>query len=31
MVASIYETTFVLRIEKVICVSACGYTLNMLH
>lgn len=31
MVASIYETVFVLRMEKAICVSACGRSLNMLH
>lgn len=31
MVALIYETIFVLRIEKAICISACGYSLNKVH
>lgn len=31
MVALIYETIFVLRIEKAICISAFDYSLNKVH
>lgn len=31
MVALIYETVFMLRMEKAICISACGYSLTKVH